>query len=206
MGEKYICWSLILLPVPAKGMSTRHGESCCGIQEAMAFLRRRQRRTASHHTLCPPAPVWHGGSRDSLPYWLDYSSLQGARRPVIKDMWPSKSIDEVQQTLRELGLRQTTYFPVFESFFVLHSLQGWKLSLQLIPALVWGTDIPCWAQLWDKIFMTAIHCWSGEMDEPWGWVQVAMRKTQDRDSLRSQKSMQIHCKGSSKNTEKSNVV
>ena len=41
----------------------------------------------------------------------------------------------------------------------------------------------------------------GKMDESWGWVQVAMGKTQDRDSLRSQKSMQIHCKGSSKNTE-----
>lgn len=39
------------------------------------------------------------------------------------------------------------------------------------------------------------------MDESWGWVQVAMQKTQDRDSLRSQKSVQIHCKGSSKNTE-----
>ena len=65
--------------VPAKGMSTRHGESCCGIQEAMAFLRQETEEEQYHHTFCPPASVWHlGSSRDSLPYWLDYSNLQGS--------------------------------------------------------------------------------------------------------------------------------
>lgn len=124
--------------------------------------------------------------------------------PVIGDVWPSKSIDEVQKTLRELGLRQTTYIPVSESLSGPHSLQGWKVKYSSsFQHFVRDADIPILSPVvgQDIYDVGQFIGDPGKMDESWGWIQVATGKTQDRDSLRSRKSMQIHRKGSSKNTE-----
>ena len=107
----------------------------------------------NHHTPCPPAaPEWpwevsKGDSVDSLPCRLGYSSLQGVwpNEGELPGHWrPWKSIEEVQQIVRELGMRQAIHAPVFEIPDPVTFTAGMKakiLQSSLVPVM--GCWYPC---------------------------------------------------------------
>ena len=93
-------------------------------------------------------PEWClGVSRNSLPYRLDYSSLQ---RGLLNEgvlsahMGPWKPIEEAQQILRKLGTRQVTYVSIFESPDQSTLTGGMKAkTLQSTPSNWYGTQVSC---------------------------------------------------------------
>lgn len=85
-----------------------------------------------------------GGSKYSLPYKSDYSSLQGGlanegnlRRPVS----PWKSIEEVQQILSDLGMKQANYTPEDPDQATFIAQMKAKILLTA-PSVWYGTLIP----------------------------------------------------------------
>lgn len=126
----------------------------------MAFLwrGRRQRKWA---TLCP-LPTWpSGGSRYSLLYRSDYSSLQvvlvqwGGNLPG--HVWVWKFIEEVQQSLRKLGMKQTIHTPVFEGPDHATFTAEMKVKYSsLPPASDMGHWHSCCVQSWNRY----LWCWA----------------------------------------------
>lgn len=136
----------------------------------MAFLCqcRRQRKWATSPYTLPSSKTWMklGSSGNSLSYGLVCSSLREALPnegavPGHMETW--KSIQELQQIVRELGRRQATFEPASESSDqatftsgmkarLLHSaLSPWYGMLISMLCPVKGQDIYSWT----------IHCWSG---------------------------------------------
>lgn len=72
-------------------------------------------------------------------------------------MGPAKSIEEVQQILRELGMTQAICIPVFEGMMEPHGLQGCPKHLVLNSVLA---EPGCGTDMYD-VGVAGIYYWSG---------------------------------------------
>lgn len=134
-----------------------------------------------------------------LPYWLDYSILQEAgpsKGDLPGQVGPWKSIEEVQQILRESGMIQANDAPVFEG-------PDWaspcriESSLPPVPGL--GTPITMLSPVVGYLWCWAVHCWPGEIDE--SWERVDYGKDQRQKTREAKRRSQLTVKGPGKVTK-----
>lgn len=109
---------------------------------------------------------------------------------------PWKSIEEVQQILRDLGMRQAICTPVFEGPELAIFTTGILVKILQPQYLLWGAGIHAKPSRGRRhLWCWAIHRWSGRGG-----------KTQDGGNSKSQKAIPISCKGLGKSNPEAKVV